>query len=197
MANDSNKKKLTFTNSVGETFPLLPLNPLEEQMIRDQIAVEWKAAGKQLPEPPSYEAENVAGEKYRIQLKKRSDADTPELKQAWDEFEERSRGFEAEFSQRFMISCFLCVDADPLQFPDWIRRMKARGMPVADDELERLFQFCKSWVIRSSEDIAGLVIACTRTIIAMDGEAQKAAEDLFRSHMETAFTAAVTGDQTR
>lgn len=183
-----------FTNSTGETFPLYPLNPLEEQLIREQIAAEWQAAGRPAPKPPVYQATNAAGETYAIELASAKDADTPELAAAWEAYQAETRAFEAEFSERFMTSCYLCVDADPGAYPRWQMRMQALRLPVPADEWERHKLFCETWVIRSSDDVAGLVIACLKTIAALDAEAQAAAEDMFRRQVERAYTAALPGD---
>lgn len=191
------KARPTFTNSAGDTFNLYPLNPLEEQLIRDQIAADWRAAGRDLPRPPVYQATNAAGETIAIELKSAKDADTEELKAAWAAYQASSSAFESEFSERFMTSCFLCVDADPADYPRWAMRMRALKVPIPDDEWARQEAFCKTWVIRSSDDVAGLVIACMKTIAALDEEAQAAAEAMFRHQVEAAYTAASAGDPGR
>lgn len=185
--------KHTFTNSAGETFGILPLNPLEEQILQQQVEAEWKAAGRALPEPPSYEAATVTGEVQKLHLASRADADTVELIAAWDAYEAAQASFQQAFSERFLTSCFLCVDADLDRYPRWRMRMKTLGVPLPEDEGERLILFCKTWVIRSKEDIPGLIFACTRTVANLSEEAMRAAEDMFRGAVEKA--AAAIGSQ--
>lgn len=179
-----NNKNITFTNSAGDTFPLLPLNPMEEQLIQQQLLDEWKASGKTIPEPPYYEATTAAGEVQRIMLRSRDDADTPELVAAWDAYEAAETALQKARSEKFMISCFLCVDANPDDYPRWKMRMKARGMAIPEDEFDKLVLFANTWVIRAKEDIPGLIIAVSRTIANVSEEAMKAAEAMFQRSVE-------------
>lgn len=187
------KKNFTFTNSLGDTFRLLPLNPLEQQLIEQQVRAEWQASGRPLPEQPVREAVNVAGEVQKIQIVRREHAGTPELEAAWDAYEAALTDYNRLVSERFMSSVFLCVDADPdaPEYRRWRMKMKAQGLPVPEDEFEKLAMFCKTWVVRSADDIAGLIFAVTGTVSNISEEARQAAEANFRNHLEKAYTAAV------
>jgi len=180
------KKNDTFTNSRGDTFKLFPMNPLEEQVIQQQIEDEWVAAGKTLPVPPAYEALTAAGEVQRITLNKREDADTPELQVAWDAYEADNKELQAAFTESFMVSCFLCIDANPDNYPAWKSRMKLLKRTIPDDEGEKLLLFCRTWVMRSNNDIAELVFAVTSTVANVSEEAMEAARGMFRRQMEKA-----------
>ena len=185
-------KKHSFTNSEGETFSLSSLNPLEEQLVRTQLEREWKEAGKKLPQIPTYEAVNAAGEKFVIALKDEKEADTDALKAAWAEYKALQAELENEYSERFMVSCFACVEANPDDFPAWKMRMKMRRLDIPEDAADKQILFGKTWVIRSTDDITGLIIACTRTMANISDEAAKAAEDMFRRQVEGSV-ASLTG----
>ena len=187
-------KKHIFTNSAGETFELFPLNPLEEQEIRIQIENDWKAAGKALPEAPFYEALNGAGEKFKIQLAKAEDADTPELKAAWDAYKAAETEINSEYSDRFLVACFAAVNADPDDYPAWKMRMKMRKIAIPEDDADKQILFGKTWVIRSSDDIASLIVACTRTMTNMSEEAAQAAEAMFRGKVAQAAAGLTQSD---
>lgn len=184
-------KKHIFKNSAGESFNLFPLNPLEEQEVRIQIQNEWKAAGKTLPELPTYSATNAAGETILIQIKEGKDADTPELQAAWEHYTTANAAFENEYSERFLISCFAAVDANPDDFPAWAMRMKMRNLPIPTDAADKQILFGRTWVIRSTDDIASLIIACTRTMTNMSEETAAAAEAMFRGSVERAVAGLV------
>lgn len=183
-------QKYVFTNSVGDQFTMLPLNPLEQEVIREQIESEWKDAGRSLPEAPVYEATNAAGETVKIKLSGEKDADTPELKAAWQEYVQASKEFNNQFSESFLISCFLNIDANPDDYSAWSKRMKFKKISIPEDEIEKLILFCKTWVIRTTEDIAGLITAATRTIANVSEEAMQAAEAKFRDRMAEALAEA-------
>lgn len=180
----------TFTNSAGETFNLFPLNPLEEDLLREQVRKEWLAEGRAIPEPPALELTLVTGEKQRVVINNEKDADTPELQAAWQQYVQDVDLLNARFSERFLTSIFLCVDANPLEYPAWLSRMRLQRIAIPDDEGERLLAFCKSWVVRSKEDITRLVIAASRSVVAVSEEAAKAAEGLFQRKVEAAAAAA-------
>lgn len=180
------KKELWFTNSAGERFALSPLNPLEEDMIRQQVEREWLESGKAIPEPPSYEVTTVTGETQRIQLASAADADTDELKRAWLDYEAASTELQGAFMKRYMASCYLCVQANPDDYPMWRRRMKFLQTPIPADPDDAFYLFCTTWVIRSTEDITGLIVACTRTIANVSEEKAAAAEAMFRRALEEA-----------
>lgn len=186
------KKKLTFTNSVGETFDLFPANPLEKDILLEQQRAEWKAAGRPLPELPTYEVETVTGEKQRVAVDTAEKAAAAGIGEAWLAYERAQQAFNAEHSTRHMKSLFLCVDADPEQYPLWKRRMKALGKPLPEDEDERFQLFCQTWVIRSMDDLGAFVIAVTGEMTGMNEEAQAAALAKFRPVLEKAFAEATT-----
>jgi hypothetical protein len=180
------KKEFAFTNSQKETFKLFPLNPLEEQVIQQQVESEWLEAGRELPTKPYYEATTAAGEVQRIELDSREDADTPELIAMWDAYEKTETAFQADFTERFMASCYLCIDAEPNDYPRWKMRMKALKITIPEDEGERLLLFGRTWVIRSTDDITELIFSVTSTVTNVSEEARAAAQDMFRRQMEKA-----------
>jgi hypothetical protein len=180
------KKSYTFTNSVGDTFRILPLNPLEEDLIRQSIAAEWKAAGKPLAELPSYTVETVTGEKQTIQVDSKEKAEGAGIATAWATYLAAKDAFDQEYMARFLDSCFLCVDDDPEKYPRWRMRMKVKQIPIPEDDGERFILFCKTWVIRSQDDIPGLIFAATKTMMNVSEEAMQAAEDMFRRTVEKA-----------
>jgi hypothetical protein len=179
------KQEYTFTNSAGETFRLIPMNPLEEKIVQERVEAEFRAAGRPL-DPPYYEATLPTGEKQKIALRSAADADTPELKEAWARYELARAEFNEEHAKRFLTSCFLCVDADPEQFPKWKIRMRIQNIPIPEDGADRFLLFCNTWVIRSKEDITGLIFAATRTMVKISEEQQRAAEAMFRNTVEKA-----------
>jgi hypothetical protein len=181
------KRNYTFTNSAGETFAILAMNPLEQQIIRSQIIAEARRAGKPI-EPPIYEKANAAGDIQRIQLTQRDHAPTPELEAAWDAYKTTQDEIDTEFGVRFQNAVFLSVEANPDEYPVWKKRMKVLGVGIPEDEFERLSMFCQTWVIRSKDDLPALIFAVTRTIMDLPEETLKAAEDMFRSRMEEALT---------
>ncbi len=180
------KKEYSFTNSAGETFKILPLNPLEEQVVQEQIDSEWKAAGRAIPAPPSYEVTTVTGEVQKIQLKRREEADTDELRAAWDAYAADDAAYQREMSERMLISYFLCVEADPDAYPQWKARMRLKKISVPEDEGEKLLLFCKTHVLRSKDDLLDLIFAVTSTIAEVSEEVVQAAQDKFRREMEKA-----------
>lgn len=180
------KKKFTYTNSAGECFDLLPANPLEEQIIKEQLEAEWKASGKALPELPTYEVKSITGEVQHIQVDSREKAESAGIGDAWTLYQQAQDAFNSEYGDRFLTSCFLCVNANPDDFRPWKLRMKALKIPIPDDEADKLILFCKTWVIRSKDDIPNLIFYVTRTIANVDEGALKAAEDKFRALLEEA-----------
>lgn len=179
-------ERAEFTNSAGDTFRLLPLNPLEEQIIQQQIEADWKASGRALPERPYREDETVTGETQRIPLQKREDAATPEQAAQWDAYQAALAEMNAQQGERFLTSCFLSVDADPADYPRWKMRMRGLGVTIPEDEFERMLLFGKTWVIRSKEDIPELIFAVSSTVAAVSAEAREAAEAMFRREVEAA-----------
>lgn len=178
------KQNHIFTNSLGESFKLFPLNPLEEDIIRKQVESEWQEAGRPLPEPPSYELTTVTGETQRVSLKSEAEADTPELKAAWETYQSDKETLAGLTTLRFLDSCFLCIDADPDDCPGWKRRMAFLKIQVPEDDADKFRLFCNTWVIRSKEDIVGLIIAASRTVSNVSEEVAQAAEARFRRAME-------------
>jgi hypothetical protein len=180
-------KKHAFTNSVGDTFGLYPMNPLEEQLVREQMQIEWKEAGKILPNKPVYSVTNAAGETQSIQVNDEKEAESVGLAVEWAAYKAANSAFEQEYSERYMMSCFSCIQANPDDYPEWKKRMKIRRLPIPEDEADKLVSFGKTWVIRSTDDISGFIFACTRTMTNMSEEAAKAAEDKFRLTLEGAL----------
>jgi hypothetical protein len=185
-------KKSTFTNSAGDTFNLFPVNPLEEQLIRDQVKRDWLAQGRALPKAPSILVKNAAGDDVELVLQKASDADTPELLEEWKAYKADDDAMQAEFSNRFMTSLFLCVDAKPGDYPGWTRRTKVLKLDVPEDEDEAFLMFVKLWVIRSKEDLEEFIFTVTSSMVAMDEESRAAAEAAFRSQVERAYATSLT-----
>jgi hypothetical protein len=181
----------SFTNSAGDTFKLFPVNPLEEQLIRDQVKKDWLTAGKALPKVPAIIVENAAGDRVELPLHSEKDADTPELLEQWKAYQYAEAEMQAEFSTRFMTSLFLCVDADPTEFPGWYRRMRVLKLDIPEDPDDAFLTFVQSWVIRSKEDLESFIFSATSSIIAMDEESRAAAEAAFRNQMEKAYTLAL------
>lgn len=180
------KKVFSFTNSAGDVFNLSPLNPLEQDILRAQTRAEWIASGNKLPEPPvrviTIEA---TGETETVPLRGPADADTPELKAAWAAYEAANGEYEKRYGVKMLDSCFLCVQADPAQYPAWKRRMKFLKIPIPTDEVEAFRLFCNTHVIRCQDDLAGLMLACLRTVTAISEEAQEAVEAMFQRALET------------
>lgn len=177
-------KEHRFTNSVGDTFELYPMNPLEEELIREQMKTEWKEAGKHLPGKPVYTVTTAAGETQTIQVKDENDAKSVGLSAEWAAYADADAAFEREYGDRYLSACFACLKANPDDYPAWKTRMKMRKLRIPDDEADKLVMFGKTWVIRSTDDITGLIIACTRSMINMSEEAAKAAEEKFRATVE-------------
>lgn len=182
----SEKQIYTFTNSAGETFEISPLNPLEEEIIRARVETEWKMEHGALPEPPAFEIKTESGEVSRVPLKSIKDADTPELQEAWKKYEADTAELSGLTMLRFVDSCYLNVRANPDDYPGWKFRMRALRVEIPEDEVDRFFMFCKTWVIRSKEDIVGLIIASNRTIANVSDEVAQAAEAMFQRAVEKA-----------
>lgn len=180
------KKKYSFTNSAGDSFNILPLNPLEEQVVQQQVEAEWRELGREIPAPPTYEVTTVTGEVQKIQIKNRDEADTDELRAAWDAYEAANAEYQREQYERMLVSYFLCVDANPDDFPRWKARMGLQKISIPQDEGQKLLLFCRTWVLRSKDDLLDLIFAVTSTMTDVSEETMRAAQDMFRREMEKA-----------
>lgn len=189
------KKQFGFTNSAGERFKLLPMNPLEEQVINEQVRAEWKAAGKTLPDFPTYTVTTVTGETQQIPIRRKEEATTAELQAAWAAYEAARDAFAQQVGDRLLTSAFLCVNENPDDFPRWKMRMKLLQIPIPEDEGDKFLLFCKTWVIRTTEDITGLIFAAAKTAVNISEEAERAAEEMFRRAMEKASADLQAGGQ--
>lgn len=184
--NNPKPKNPAFTNSAGDMFELIPINPLEQQVIRNQVIEELRAAGKPV-DPPIYETENAAGEKQRVVIVKREHAPTPELMLAWDHYEACIDEINAEFGRRFQVAVYLNILADPDDYPAWKRRMRLLSIPIPTDEFDKLALFCNTWVTRGPDDLTELFFTATNALTGMTEEKRSAAREMFRRSMEEAL----------
>lgn len=68
--------------------------------------------------------------------------------------------------------------------------MKMLKVDIPEDEADKQILFGQTWVIRSGEDLSRLFIAAYRTVGNLSEETAQAAEAMFRSRMEEAYSAA-------
>jgi hypothetical protein len=172
---EKDKDKHVFINSSGKSFAIQGLPPLIVPMI----------AGD-LPKPvkPTYTIVTAAGDE-EIHDHDETTLQTEEDKKAWEDYQNAMKVLEGELSNR-MLTCVLVdgVDIDDeIDLKRWEKRQSLMGISVPEDPDEKLLQYKKSMVIRSSDDIVNLISAVL-AITGIGREALDKARDSFQDKLE-------------
>lgn len=175
-----------FTNSAGEEFAIAGMSPLEAEQMRAAEMRRWQDNGRSnLLEKVTYKVMNVAGveQEFEYDAETISDADE-QVKAAYTAHVNAVREFESAVNARIMKVCFLCVIGDPLKDSEWIDRMEFLGvdLPKGKSALKNLY--VESRVLKSTDDIGGLMSAVMLISGIVDEETAAAAEATFRSALQ-------------
>jgi hypothetical protein len=162
-----------FTNSVGETFKIQGLPPLTLPNL---------AVGLERPKKPTYSITTAAGD-IELHEHDASTLQTPEDREAWQEYIALDAAFEAELSERML----LCILVDGVVIPDdvdltrWESRQRIMHREIPDDFEEKLLAYKRSTVIKSGEDIKDLM----RAVMDATGIGQEAIDLAKKSFPDT------------
>ena len=138
-------KEFMFTNSKGITVKLTGVPPLVIPMIADSI---------DYPEKPTYSIETVTGD-VEIHEHDETTLATDEDKEVWAKYQLAYENAEEELTAK-MLNAILIegVFVEEITSAErWIKRQQLMGIPVSDDEEERLLHYKQSEIARSSSDI--------------------------------------------
>jgi hypothetical protein len=158
-----------FVNSAGVTFKIIGLPPL---------AIPNLQQGVIMPKKPQYSTTTVAGD-VEYYDHDESTLVTNEDKVAWAKYLEDSKTAQDELTNR-MINCILIEGVlidDNIDLSRWESKQRLMGMKIPEDIEEKLLQYKKTAVIRSSEDIKVLM----NEVMALTGVSAEAIEEAKKS----------------
>lgn len=178
-----------FTNSIGMTFQIVGLSPLE--MPRIQASVTY-------PKKPTYRVETAGGgfeeHEHEVKIIPATDSEpekvvstlnTDEDKAAWAAYEEAFAKAESELSERMLRTCLLdgvvLTDVAKENMNRWKRRQELKGIPVSDDPDQLELDFKTSMVGQTPEDFQLLM----ELILSLTGVGEEDIEKLRRSFPDT------------
>lgn len=175
-----------FSNSAGMEFAITSISPLEAQQMRAAELRKWKEDGRDhLLEPVTYRVTNVAGVEQEFEYDDISISEaSDETKQAYRDHLKATQEFDAAVNIRIMRVCFLAVLGDPLKDSEWVDRMEFLGVKLPESKAALKNLYVETWVVQSTDDIAGLMSAVMLLSGIVDEETASAAEATFRSAVQ-------------
>lgn len=174
-----------FTNTAGKKFPIVGLSPMEIERINVATREKFVKAGKRLT-APTYTASTVDGTVQTFEHNANT-VETEEDKQALAEYQAVQLELQTETNTKLSRAAMICVDVDPMVYPRWVGRMKLMEVPIPADEFERMLLFVETEVLKSVEDIAGLIVAALYSGGAVDEAGVDAAEAAFRGSLSELY----------
>ena len=185
-------EKNKFTNSAGRTFPIIGLSPIEIERIRKSSYDKFSAAGRRLT-PPTYDAITADGTKQTFEHTELT-VETDEDRAALADYLKTKDELEIDSNTKLSRAAMLSVDVDPITDSRWVARMKILDIKIPDEEFEKLTLYVETQVLKSVEDIAGLMTAVLYAGGTVDEEGMAAAESSFRLALADVYKqSAVTG----
>jgi hypothetical protein len=186
-----------FTNSAGQSFPIVGISPFMLDQIRIDLTERWRIAGHPLPSMPpavpTYEAEIAGGGKEIYPLDAEG-IETDEEKAKWAAYQldlaiykAVLTDFETECNTELSKEIFQSVDVDPAQDKEWIERCEYRKTLLPSNRFELRELYVKTWVVRAVSDIPHLMTSVLVTSELANEEAIKTVEDSFRRQLSAAL----------
>lgn len=169
-------KEVEFTNSAGKSFKILGLAP---------FVIPELGADLEDPETPTYTVTTVSGD-VEVFKHDESTLKTPEDILSWKTYQAKIKENESILVNRLITYALiegveLPSDADVSK---WEKQQKLIGIPVPDDEEEKLLKFKRSIVLRSGEDIQRFISAVLDAT-GVGREAVEKAKKSFPDSMES------------
>jgi len=182
----------TFTNSVGETYPVRGLSPLTPGKIMAGVERDRLASGKTLPKIPTYTVKTVAGEVETHEhssstLVVEGEATQTAINQAlWDEYLRDNLELQREYNVRIMKAVLFAVQAQPTQ--QWRDEMVMTGVELPPEgSAEERYLYAETHVIQSPSDLSQITVQVFQMAGIIPVEATAEVEATFRSYVERAF----------
>lgn len=182
---EQKRTKNVFVNSVGKSFPISGMSPMEIERIRTATRDRFKTAGRRL-EPPTYTTTAVDGTVQTFPHNENT-VETDEDRAALAEYNRAVSDMEIESNTTLSRASILCVEADPMKDKRWVGRMGILNIPIPGDEFECLNLYVETEVLKSVEDIAGLMVSALYSGGTVDEGGVSAAEAAFRSSLSELF----------
>lgn len=175
-------KSTTFTTSTGRVVKLQAVSPLLLDRIPHSLEKEWKRLGKALPKKPVYFAQTMGGGLEPNEHDEKS-LTTDEDKRAWAEWQKAQAEWDAETNRRVLYAILLEGVLDEHPTPQWEARQRAIGLDVPDEEFEKQLAYVQTEIIRTSDDLTGIVRAVLE-LAGVKGELTATAVETFPGAVE-------------
>lgn len=179
----------TITTVDGEQLVIHPVSYREIIQVRQRVEAEFRERGEPI-DPPTYTVKTEVGP--QTYTHDETTVETDEEKAIWKAHQDALTRLTVARSQA--VSELIILKALRIRsVPDeWIEEQKLFGIPVPENQRERLLAYAESRFLQTPKDIATLVNAVIQ--MALTGsvtEAEvKAAEESFRSPLDTGERAA-------
>jgi hypothetical protein len=171
-------EKNKFINSAGKEYPVTGLSPMEIERIRKSTFDKFVAAGRRL-NPPTYTVTAVDGATQTLDHNENT-LETDDDRAAFAEYKKATDELTVEGNTKLSRAAMLAVDVDPLKDRRWISRMKVLEIPLPADDFDLLLMYVDTEVLKSVDDIAGLMTAVLYSGGTVDEVGVAAAEASFR-----------------
>lgn len=178
-------EKNVFTNSIGKSFPVVGLSPMEIERIRKVTLDKYIAAGRRVT-APTYETVTVDGTKQIFDHNENT-IETAEDRAAFEDYKKTLAELDLEANIKLTRAAMMAVDADPKSDSRWLARMKNLEIPIPSEEFELLTLYVETNVLKSVEDIAGLMTAVLYAGGTVDEVGIAAADAAFRVALADAY----------
>jgi len=165
-----------FINSAGKKFILQGLPPL----LLPQIS-----SGVEMPKKPTYTVTTVSGDTEVHEHDEKSAQESPESMAAWSEYIRAQSEAEQEISNR-MLNCILIEGIaipDDTDLSRWEKRRMLMGLPIPEDFEEKILEYKRSEVIRSTDDIQK-IMSMVMALTGVSEEAVRKAKESFPDFVE-------------
>lgn len=173
-------KTALYTTTTGQTVELMPLPPLQIQMVQQAASREADEKFGPVPPKPTYTLTTADGAEETHEHDETTVAADPEAKKLWDEWQRLGQTHEA-FTNEKVMRFFLLrgVKVDLPEGGEWEQMQKYFGLSVPEDPIERKLHYIQTELLGSLDDITGMMTS----IMELSGvapEVVEAAKETFR-----------------
>lgn len=151
---------MKYTTARGIELEVIPIPPMQVEMVGQAARKAWAAENGQVPEKPKYSIALPGGGEEWHEHDEVTIEDDPEAAALWKEWQDKTQSLEDAVNEQTMN--FLLLKGTKLDVSvddDWATMQKYFGIDIPEDPIELRLHYLRTEVLSGQDDILGLLTA--------------------------------------
>lgn len=174
--------KAVFVTRRGVQVTLSRFSPLSPSLLEGSVTADWQAAGKSLPEKPTYTIQAAGGDVETHEHDEVTIKGNAEATAAWEAWQQATAEFNRDVFE-LQLRSFVIENMEFAIDPRWVAKAKAKRLRVPTDEYEAKVFWAEAEVISGMDEYFEMV-AQSAELAGVTGPQMEVVRKSFRRALE-------------